>query len=150
MAALQGYGVVMHGFVELERALTRIDGPGNFGLDYELNRRIGNVGQSIARVAPSFVTHKTGRHGDPGQPRLEDSVKVSVTKRRASVYSSSIYGGVQQYGGGPHAGWHARGPHVRRDQASKWMSRAVASQQAFIHEELDGLLDWVIREFERG
>jgi hypothetical protein len=150
MAPLQGQGVILHGFVELERALERIDGPGNFGLDYELNRRLRTVGESIARVAPNFVTHATGRHGDTDQPRLEDSVGVSVTKRRASVFSRAVYGGAQQFGAGPHAGWAARGPHIRQDRASKWMSKAVNSQREFISEELDGLLDWLVKEFERG
>jgi hypothetical protein len=150
MAPLQGQGVILHGFVELERALARIDGPGNFGLDYELNRRLRNVGERVGHAAETFVTHGTGRHGDPDQPRLEDSVGVSVTKRRASVFSRAIHGGAQQYGAGPKAGWPNRGPHIRADRASKWMSKGVASQQEYTAEELDGFLDWLVTEFHRG
>jgi hypothetical protein len=147
--AVQGKGVIIHGLTELNHALERIDGPGNFGLDYELSRRLRNIGESVARVASGNVTHRTGRHGDASQPRLEDTIKVSVTKRRASVYSTSIYGGAQQFGAGPKAGWANRGPHIRADRASKFMSKAVASQRDFIAEEADGLLDWLAKEIDR-
>jgi hypothetical protein len=147
MAVTQGFGVIVHGLVELETALRRIDGPGNYGLDYELNRRLRNIGEGIARVAPSFVTHNTGRGG--GDDRLEDSLGVSVTKRRASVFSRSAHGGAQQFGAGPKAGWSARGPHIRADRASKWMSRAVASRQEATIEEAEGLLDWLATEITR-
>jgi hypothetical protein len=77
-------------------------------------------------------------------------VKVSVTSRSASVYSTSAYGGIQNSGGGPHAGWAARGPHIRADKASHWMTKAVAGNSDFVTEELDGLLDWLIDEWEQG
>lgn len=141
--------VAMIGFEELNRALARISGGvGNFGVAYEVQERLRKIGETVAAAAPQFVTHKTGRHGDPQEPRLEDSVRVAVTAKAATVYSTAIYGGVQNYGGGPHAGWGARGPHVKQRDASRWMSRAVASQRQYVKDELDGLLDWVVAEFE--
>jgi hypothetical protein len=75
---------------------------------------------------------------------------VSVTRNRASVFSTSEYGGLQNVGGGPKAGWSHRGPHVQRKNASKWMLRAVESQRENTKREMDGLLDWVVRELEIG
>jgi hypothetical protein len=147
--AVKDKGVVMVGFTQLNQALSRISGRGNFGLDYELQRRLRLIGNMIASAAPGFVTHRTGRHGDPSVPRLEDSVRVSVTSRTASVYSIAVHGGVQNVGGGPHAGWAARGPHVRKDRASGWMNKAVASKEQLVEEQLEGLLDWVVDEFYR-
>lgn len=139
-------GIVMSGFTELNRALERIGSRSNFGIEYELQRRLRTVGETVAKAAPQFVTHKTGRNS--GQ--LESSVKVSVTTKSASVYSTSVYGGIQNVGGGPKAGWSARGPHIRRANASQWMNKGVASQRAFVTDELEGLLDWVVEEFNRG
>jgi hypothetical protein len=143
-------GVGVSGFAQLSRALQRLEGGrGNFGIAYEVQRRLRVVGETIAKAAPKFVTHSTGRHGSPDNPRLEDSVRVSVTARSASVYSTAEHGGVQNVGGGPRAGWPARGPHVRRDKASQWMNKAVASEREFVKDEMDGLLDWVVEEFHR-
>ena len=103
----------MAGFTELTSALRRVSGGrGNFGLDYELQRRLRVIGETVAKAAPGFVTHRTGA----GTGALEGLVRVSVTGKAASVYSTSVYGGAQQYGAGPKAGWSARGPHIRRDR----------------------------------
>jgi phage gpG-like protein len=142
-------GVDVVGFAQLNAALNRIGGgKADFGLEYELQRRIRLIGEEIAKTAPQFVTHKTGRHGDPSTPRLEDSVKVSVTANSASVYSTSEYGGIQNTGGGPHAGWAAKGPHVRSDKASEWMNKAVRSKEQWVEAQMDGLVDWLLDEFE--
>jgi hypothetical protein len=145
--AVRDQGIAMNGFTELNRALQRIDGGrGNFGIEYELQHRLRVVGETVAKAAPQFVTHKTGH--ETGE--LEGSVKVSVTTKSASVYSTSVYGGAQNSGAAPKAGWKARGPHIQRKNASKWMSRAVASEREFVKEEMDGLLDWLVEEFNRG
>jgi hypothetical protein len=146
-AVASDQAIVLNGFTQLSRALRRVEGgPGNFGLGYELQRRLRTVGETVAKAAPGFITHRTGR----GSGELEGSVKVSVTTRSASVYSTSVYGGIQNFGGGPHGGWAARGPHIRKANASHWMDRAVNSQTAFVAKELDGLIDWLIDEFEAG
>lgn len=145
--AVRDQGIAMHGFAELNRALQRIDGGrSNFGIEYELQKRLRTIGETIAKTAPRFITHKTGR----GNGELEGSVKVSVTTKTASVYSTSVYGGAQNTGAGPKAGWAARGPHIRKDKASKWMNKAVASQREFVKEEMDSLLEWLVTEFHRG
>src|SRR5438105_12415127 len=91
-------GAVMHGFAELNRALRRIEGgASNFGVEYELQKRLRTIGEKVAQSAPQFVTHRTGR----GSGELERSVKVSVTARSASGYSTSAYGGAQNVGAGP-------------------------------------------------
>ncbi len=144
--------IQVRGYKELSKALERVGGQerANFGVSYELKNRLRTIGEKVAKAAPQYVTHKTGRHGDPAVPRLEDSVRVSVTQKAAAVYSTAIHGGVQNVGGGPHAGgWAGRGPHVRRADASRWMIKAVASQRAETEKELDGLVDWVVRELER-
>lgn len=138
--------ILMSGFVELQRSLETISSKSDFGIEYELQRRLRRIGDKVARDAPAFVTHATGRHGEG--MRLEESVRVSVTKHLAMVYSESVYGGVQNFGGGPKAGWAARGPHVRRVNASKWMTRAVQANREYVAGELDGVLDFVKREFE--
>jgi hypothetical protein len=142
--------VPVRGFEGVSAALLRIEGRGDFGIEYEMHRQLRAIGEHVAAAAPGFVTHKTGRHPDPENPRLEDSVRVSVTQRSASVYSTALHGGVQNFGGGPHAGWAARGPHVRKDRASRWMTRAVESQEAYVRESTEKVLDWVISEWEKG
>jgi hypothetical protein len=144
-------GIAVVGFKELQAALQRIGGgKSDYGLEYELQRRLRVVGETVAKSAPGFVTHRTGRHGNAGEPPLEDSVKVSVTMGSASVYSTDAYGGAQNVGAGPKAGWQARGPHIQRGKASGWMNQAVSSQRGFVEAELMGLLDWLRLEFERG
>lgn len=140
----------MVGFKELTQALHRIEGRGEFGIEYELQKRLAAVGEKVAQAAPGFVPHKTGRHGDPGNPRLEDSVRVSVTQKSASVFSTALHGGAINVGAGPHAGWAARGPHIRKDRASRWMQKAVRSQEAFVAEQVDEVLRWVGEEFAAG
>src|SRR5262245_52792919 len=136
-------GIVVHGFAQLNAALNRIAGPGEFGLEYELQRRLREIGKIVADAAPHYVTHRTGR----GSGELEHSVKVSVTGRAASVYSTSVYGGAQNVGAHPKRGWDARGPHIKRADASRWMNKAVAATRPAVAREMDGLLDWLVAEF---
>jgi len=138
-------GIVVHGFAQLNAALNRIAGPGEFGLEYELQRRLREIGKTVAEAAPRYVTHRTGR----GSGELEHSVKVSVTGRAASVYSTSEYGGAQNVGARPKRGWGSRGPHITRAKASGWMNKAVAATRPYVEAEMDGLLDWLTFEFER-
>lgn len=139
-------GVALAGFGSLARTLRQIEGAGNYGVEYELRRRLGEIGVKVGESAKQFITHKTGR----GDGALEDSVRVAVTQRAASVYSTSPYGGAQNVGAYPKAGRGARGPHIQARNASRWMNRGVASERAFIEEETEGLLDWLVREFESG
>lgn len=147
--AVRDQAIYMVGFTQLQKALSTIEGKGEYGLEYELQKRLRDVGEKVAHAAPAFVTHRTG-HGGSAGIRLEDSVRVSVTKKTASVYSTAVHGGVQNVGGGPAAGWSHRGPHVRRANASRWMIRAVQSERQAVQDEFDGLLDWVAKEFQAG
>lgn len=141
-------GVAVSGFAGLSRALRNIEGgPGNFGVQYEMQQRLRKVGEVNAKAAETFITHK---YGHAAAEPLEGSTRVSVTQNRAAVFSTSAHGGVQNSGGGPKAGWTARGPHVQRKNASRWMTKGVASQREWTRREMDGLLDWVVHEFELG
>lgn len=144
--SVKDQGILMVGFTQLQAALGRIESKADFGLEYELQRRLRVVGEKVAKVAPQFVTHKTGRTNSNGE-RLEDSVKVSVTTRSASVFSSSIYGGAQNVGG--KVGRN-RATLLKRSDASHWMDKAVASEREFVQAEMEGLVDWLLAEFEAG
>lgn len=146
--AVRDQGVALSGFTQLQVALRRVEGVGDYGLAYEVQAQMRRIGEKVALDAPGFVTHKTGRHGSPSVPKLEDSVHVSVTTRSASVYSSAEHGGVQNVGGFPHAGVEARGPHVKRADASHWMNRAVAENYAFVELEVNRLIERLLSEFE--
>lgn len=139
-------GVAVSGFTGLNAALKRIEGgAGNFGVQYELQRRLRVVGEKVGRAAEAFITHKYGPSSDDP---LEGSVNVSVTQTRAAVFSNSAHGGAQNSGAYPKAGKDARGPHIQARNASKWMNKGVASEREFVAAEMDGLLDWVVTEFE--
>jgi hypothetical protein len=142
-AAAAGNAVVVQGFEQLQRALLRIEG----GINPELRLRLKAIGLAVAHTAAGNVPHATGRHGDPDVPLLEDSIKVSTTLRSASIYATAVHGGVQNVGGGPHAGWGARGPHVKRADASHYMDRAVETEAAFVLQEINELITWVTTTF---
>jgi len=138
----------MVGFQQLNVALGRIGaGKADFGLAYELQQRLRTIGEAVAKAAPQFVSHRTGRHGDPGNPSLEESVRVSVTQRQASVYSTALHGGAQNVGGKVGRN-HAT--LLKRADVSGWMIKAVGSEREFVREEVDSLLEWLEREFVAG
>ena len=143
--AVRNQGIAMAGFTQLQRALLRIAGVGDYGLAYELRRRLALIGETVAEAAPQYVTHKTGRHGNPDEPRLEDSVRVNVTTNMASVYSTAIHGGVQNVGG--QVG-RKRRTLLKRADVSQWMNKAVNAEKPYVEEELEGVIDWLVHEFE--
>ena len=142
MAFSLGQGMRQEGFREFYDTVKKLGGDaGDFGVEYELKRKLRAIGEGVAKTAPSFVTH---RYKDSGA--LEGSVKVSSGRAGVSVYSTSVYGGVQNVGG-----WSkGRGPHVSRGNASRWMLRAVESSEPVIEKELTELVHWVTREIELG
>jgi hypothetical protein len=150
--AVRDQGIAMRGFAALNQALTQMQAKADFGLEYEMQRRLRMIGEVVAKAAPGNVTHATGRHGDPSNPTLEESVRVSVTARQGSVYSTALHGGVQNVGGGPHAGWGARGPHVQRSEASGWMNKAVGKNSAYVQAQMEELINWLLFELnaDRG
>jgi phage gpG-like protein len=145
---VKGQAIIVNGLPELQKAFERIGGgKANFGIEYELQHRLRNIGEHVAVAAEGFITHKTGRHGDPTLPRLEDTLGTSVTAKRATVFSTSPYARVQQFGGGPKAGWTRRGPHVQARNASRFLTKAVASEHAYVEQETDAVLDWIVKEW---
>lgn len=140
-------GVAVRGWKELTHTLHELSSKSDFGIEYELQRRLRVIGEQNAKAAERFITH---RYGQATSEPLEGSMRVSVTQNRAAVFSTSAHGGAQQSGAGPKAGWGARGPHIRRANASKWVSRGVESERAATEAEMDGLLAWIVEEFERG
>jgi hypothetical protein len=137
-------GIAMVGFAQLSKALARIGGVGEYGFRYEMRRRIALIGEYVAKDAPQYVTHATGRHGDPNEPTLEESVRVSVAASSASVYSTAIYGGVQNVGGRVGRD-HAT--ILKRADVSQWMNQAVRNDSVYVAMQIEELLDWLEREF---
>lgn len=127
------YAVKFNGFAQLSRALKRIED----GTYPELRQRLRDIGDRVALVAAGNAPRDTGA--------LQHSMRTSVTLNGASVYSSSIYGGAQNYGA-----WekHGRGPHIRRDRASHYMDKAVAETEGYVLAEMEAVLDWLTTTFE--
>lgn len=148
MAKTSSQAVVIDGLPELRKAFERIGaGKADFGIGYEVDHRLRNMGEHLVEVTPAFITHATGRHGDPDLPKLEDTLRVSVTQRRATVFTNSPYAAVQQWGGGPKTGWANRGPHVKRENASRFLTKAVASEREYVDQEANAVLDWIEKEW---
>lgn len=127
-------GVWVDGFEQLYRALRRIEG----GISPELRSRLRAIGQIVREQASDNAPRQSGA--------LAGSIKVSVTQKGASVYSTSEYGGTQNVGG-----WvKGRGPHVSRANASRYMSRAVDETRGEVKDEMDELVKWLLREFVKG
>lgn len=147
--AVRDQGIAMHGFTALQQALLSIQERADYGMAYELQARLRLLGEKIAKDAPGFVTHYSGHRGpypkEPDNPRLGESVRVNVTTRAASIYSTAMHGGVQNVGGQVGRG---RSALIERAKASHWMSKAVSTNYAFLQMEIEGLLDWVVREFQ--
>lgn len=130
----QDYAVQFSGFAQLSRALRRIED----GTYDELRKRLHDIGDRVALVAAGNAPR-----GVTGE--LQHSMKTSVTLNGASVYSSSIYGGAQNYGAWTQ---HGRGPHIRRDRASHYMDKAVAATAGYVEAEMEAVLDWLTTVFE--
>ncbi len=118
----------------MQRALRAID----VGTARELTARIRAVGEVVKKAAQERAPVGPGHPGEPG--RLHDSIKVSTMLKSASVYSTAVYGGVQNVGGRVGRN-HAT--LLRRDMVSGYMNKAVAASEAYVEGEMLGLLDWL-------
>lgn len=127
----------MVGFTEIYRALKAIEG----GMPREVRAMFRAIGEAVKEQAAANVTHRW-----PDRPvsiRLAESLKVSITQTRASVYSTAPHGGVQNVGG-----WSkSSGPHVSRGNASHYMNHAADEKRGWVAEQMDAVLDWAISEF---
>lgn len=128
--------VAVQGFQQLSRALKRIED----GVYPEFRKKLKEIGDRVALVAASNAPRRTGE--------LQHSIKTSVTERGASVYSTAIYGGAQNFGAFPHMGKEHRGPHIKRANASHYMDRAVTQLESWVEQETQAVIDWVISTFE--
>jgi hypothetical protein len=134
-------GVVVEGFAALQRVLKQIES----GAHPELKKRLKVIGDHVAKTARGNVSHKTGRHF--GSPRIESSIKVSVTARGASVYSTAPHGGVQNVGG--RVG-RSHLTVIKRAEVSGYMTKAVQSDREFVQHETEALVQWLLRTFQNG
>lgn len=130
-AAEQGDAITIQGFAQLQRALGRIEN----GVQPELRRRLHEIGDKVALVAAADAPRLTGE--------LQHSIKTSVANSSASIYSTAIYGGAINYGAFPSAGASARGPHIKRANASHYMDRAVSELAPWVQQETEAVLDWL-------
>lgn len=132
-AATRGDAIVIEGFSQLQQALGRIEN----GVQPELRRRLKAIGDKVALVAAGNAPRITGE--------LQHSLKTSVTNSSASIYSTAVYGGAQNFGAWTKNG---RGPHISRARASHYMDRAVTELSAWVEQETNGVLDWLLTTFE--
>lgn len=131
----EGGAVAVQGFAQLMAALRRIEGE----TQVELQAKLREIGAAVALVAASKAPR-----GSTGV--LQHSIKESVVLRGASVYSTAVYGGAQNYGA-----WSpGRGPHIKRANASHYMTRAVDETAPWVAAEFDSILEWVMTTFQEG
>ena len=136
-------GVAVSGLKEMQVALK----VANNGLDRELDKRMRKAGEIVAPVArrnaPKGTRSRDYRFsGDV----LEDSIRTSGARGRYSVYSTAIYGGVQNYGGRVGRN-HAT--LLTRASVSQYMSKAVVSTRDLVKAEVEGTLDWLTTTLEK-
>jgi hypothetical protein len=132
--------IVVQGFEDLQRALRATE----IGVQKEVQSRIKVIGAHVAEAAKGNVPHATGRHSS--EPSIEAGMRVSAVLRGASIYTTAVHGGVQNVG----AWSKARGPHIRRQDASHYMDRAVTSSKPFVEAETQAVLDWITTTFEEA
>lgn len=140
MANVEG-AIVVQGLADMQRVLRKAE----HELAPQLRQRLKETGEGIVapaarRYAPRGVRSARYRFGGRD---LSESIRVSATQRGASVYSTAIYGGVQNYGGRVGRN-HAT--VLRRADVSGYMTRAVADTRTRATEHVEGVLDWLQHE----
>lgn len=133
--------IVVHGLADMQRVLRKAE----HELAPQLRQRLKDTGEGIVapvarRYAPVGVRSAQYRFGGR---TLAESIRVSATQRGASVYSTAVYGGVQNFGGRVGRN-HAT--VLRRADVSQYMTRAVADTRAPAAAHIEGVLDWLSRE----
>lgn len=137
-------GVYVQGLSDMQRVLKK----GGNRLAPELRQRLKDVGEGIVapvarRYAPQGV--RSARYRFSG-PSLHESIKVGATRTGATVYSASIYGGAQNFGGRVGRN-HAT--ILRRADVSQYMTRAVRDTAPTTVRHVEGTLDWLAKELGR-
>ena len=106
-------------------------------LPRQVRKRIRNIGKLVAEQAATNAPVRSGE--------LKGSIKVSLSAKGASVYSTSPYGGAQNVG----AWSQGRGPHISRASASRYMNKAVEEKRAEVAREMEAVMQWVETEFAK-
>jgi hypothetical protein len=135
-------GIVVEGLGPMIRVLHNAEHEIEPELKRRLKQGVGGIVLPVARANAPY-----GSKYNFGTP-LRDSLRVSVTQRGASIFSTKVSGGAINYGAwttGP-----GRGPHIKRERASHYMTRAVQSTKPRVEAEVVGLLDWLTHELEDG
>ncbi len=84
-------------------------------------------------IAPAF----TGAYRDSLKAnRRARTNKRGETKLTGAISSKKPYAGILERGGGPHAGWAHRGPHVQRANAPRPLQKAGEKFGAFLTTRL--------------
>lgn len=137
-------GVVVSGLTDMQRVLKK----GGSELGPELKKRLKDVGEGIVapvarRYAPQGV--RSARYRFSG-PSLHESIRAGATQKGATVYSTSVYGGVQNFGGKVGRN-HAT--LLKRADVSQYMTRAVRETRVPVTRHVEGTLDWLTRELTK-
>lgn len=128
-------GVYVEGLAAMQRVLFRA----GHELGPELRLRLKAAVEQVRVTAQADAPSRSGR--------LRASIRVSVTQRSASLYSTAIYGGVQNYGGKVGRD-HAT--LLKRAEVSQYMTRAAQSNKERVAREVEGVLDWLTHQLEEG
>lgn len=129
------------GFSAISKALREI----GEGAPEELRKKLKDIGETVALVAAGNaprLENPTLTSGYAGE--LAHSIRTAATVRGASVYSTAVYGGAQNYGAWTQ---HGRGPHIRRDRASHYMDKAVTETGPWVDDQVVELIDWALETF---
>lgn len=132
-----GEGIAVQGLQDMQRALKK----GESELGPQLKKRLKEAGDRIvAPAARAGAPRGTRAHGGP---KLADTIRAGVLQKGATVYSTSVYGGVQNYGGRVGRN-HAT--VLERGRVSQYMTTAVRETREPVSEHVEGVLDWLQRE----
>lgn len=127
----------VRGLGDLRRALRR----SNTLLDRGVSRHIREIGKRVRDKARMYAP--IGPRRDPHRGDLRKSLRYSVTRRRASVYTNDPKAPVHEWGGTIRP----RGAPIKIPRR-QYVSRAVKDSRRFIDAEMLGLLDSIAREFD--
>lgn len=128
------------GLAPLQRALKHAEG----GSARELRKELKDIAEDVKMDAQANVSHRTGRSGGSGY-HLGPSIKTSVAQRGAMLYSEAPHSIVHDVGGRV-----GKGAIISRSSASRYMWNAVSEAGPYVSRRLDGLLESIGAEFERG
>lgn len=131
-------GVLVQGLDSMQRVLK----VANSELAGELRKRLAGAVEVVhvsARENAAALRDSPYNFGKP----LSQTLKVSVTQRSASVYSTAVWGGAQNYGGQVGRGGATL---LRRDSVSQYMTRAAQTNHVRVAAQVESVLEWLEHE----